>query len=75
MGAAETRMMQSRRVANYGRTMREPVLLPSFLNSVRRKSKTPRESGRPELRSRRERSQPRTCFRSRIDHEHTQSGT
>ena len=51
---------------DYGRTMRVWVLLPSFLNSVRRKSKNPRESGRPELRSRASRKTKTSAFRASL---------
>jgi hypothetical protein len=51
---------------DYGRTMRVWVLLPSFLNSVRRKSKNPRESGRPELRSRASRKMKTSAFKASL---------
>ena len=51
---------------DYGRTMRVWVLLPSFLNSVRRKSKNPRESGRPELRSRESRKMKTSAFKASL---------
>src|SRR5438093_6658991 len=51
---------------DYGRTMRVWVLLPSFLNSVRRKSKNPRDSGRPELRSRASRKTKTSAFKASL---------
>jgi hypothetical protein len=51
---------------DYGRTMRVWVLLASVLNSVRRKSKNPRESGRPELRSRASRKTKTSAFRASL---------
>jgi hypothetical protein len=51
---------------DYGRTMRVWMLLPSSLNSVRRKSKNPRESGRPELRSRASRKTKTSAFKASL---------
>ena len=51
---------------DYGRTMRVWVLLPSFLNSVRRKSKNSRDSGRPELRSRASRKTKTSAFNASL---------
>ena len=64
IGAAETRKIQSRRAAIYGRMMREWVLFSSALNSVRRNSKKPRENGRPELRSKAIRKTKTSAFKA-----------
>ena len=52
-----------RPAAIYGMTMRDWVLFSPFMNSVRRKSKNPRESGRPELRSKARRKTKTSAFK------------
>jgi hypothetical protein len=51
---------------DYGRTMRDWVLFSPFVNSVRRKSKNPRESGRPELRSKASRKTKTSAFKASL---------